>query len=800
MTNTMKKVSLTLLTLALLLPTWKHGFIKTVAASDARVATDSAPASALPAPADWRVTGPVGGDVRAIAIDKKNKNYLLVGTIDGQLYSSRDNGRSWTQLVGFREPGLYIEYIIIDPRDEQVLYVAAHRHKEAGGFYKSTDGGATWREPKELAGEAVHALAQAEQNPDVLVAGTNRGVYRSLDAGETWKMIPEGGFPELVNIDSLAIDPRTIDTIYAGTWYLPWKTTDGGKTWARVKQGMIDDSDVFAIEIDRRNPDHIIASACSGIYESKDGANNWKKVQGIPSTSRRTRAILQNPGSPNTIFAGTTEGFWRSLDNASTWSLMTPKQLEINAIAVHPEDANTIFIGTNNYGVMISRDNGKTFTGSNIGFSGRRAYKITADIEKPGRIYASTINTATGGGFFFISEDGGTNWRASLKGLPSRLIAYSLLQDERAPDTIYLGTNNGIFISKDRGESFEAVGAPSSETKTVGRTKRGAPVKRAQAVKPVVRPDETVKKAQAAMNAAGYNVGVADGVAGTRTITALRQFQAEKGVPQTGVFDAATFAALGLGGGSVTAANAASVQTAPVALNEIINSLTYTYDERDGQRGILAATNTGLYRTFNLAQGWEKLNYDANTDARTLTVSTTPQNTATIYVGTARSGVLVTRDSGKTWTQIPKEVIPHSVPVNIIRQDPNRSAYVYVGTTQTFYVSHDGGEKWMRRGAGLPLGTFSDILINPDSPDEVFVCRASERVTTSEAEGGVFRSTDAGLTWQRIDTALPSQRIWTLAFDSRNTNRLLVGSHSGGVYLAERAANGGTQATVSSAP
>ena len=83
-----------------------------------------------------------------------------------------------------------------------------------------------------------------------------------------------------------------------------------------IKNGIIDDSDIFAIDIDPRDPNHVIASACSGIYETKNAGESWRKVQGIPSQSRRTRAILQHPSVPGLVFAGTTEGFWRSEEAA----------------------------------------------------------------------------------------------------------------------------------------------------------------------------------------------------------------------------------------------------------------------------------------------------------------------------------------------------------------------------------------------------------------------------------------------------------------------------------------------------
>ena len=107
----------------------------------------------------------------------------------------------------------------------------------------------------------------------------------------------------------------------------------------------------------------------------------------------------------------------------------TSRQLEINSIAVHPSRPDMVYIGTNNYGVMVSSDGGKTFIPMNGGFSGRFANTILADRETPNRIYASTINTATGGGFLFVSNDNGESWRPSMRSMPSRLITYSILQD-----------------------------------------------------------------------------------------------------------------------------------------------------------------------------------------------------------------------------------------------------------------------------------------------------------------------------------------------------------------------------------
>lgn len=729
---------------------------------------------------DWRTTGPPGGDVRALVVDPNNPDRFYFGTLDGQIYTSADGGKRWQLLHNFGKPRMFVDSIIVDPRNSRVLYVAGHRHNVPGGFFKSTDGGATWKESAELKNEALHSLAQAESNPDTLIAGTFNGVFRSDDAGKTWNQLPTQSTPGLIHVESLAIDPRTTDTIYAGTFYLPYKSVDGGKSWKSIKNGIIDDSDIFAIDIDPRDPNHIIASACSGIYETKNAGESWRKVQGIPSQSRRTRAILQHPSVPGIVFAGTTEGFWMSDKggDADSWMVTTSRQLEINSIAVHPSRPDMVFIGTNNYGVMLSTDGGKSFTPTNGGFSGRFANAILADRETPNRIYASTINTATGGGFFFVSNDNGESWRPSMRSMPSRLITYAILQDARDANVIYLGTNLGVYRSTDRGTSWAPVWAVEKNKappkKTARSTATGTAQRRAGPTS-----TNTVMAAQEALKAAGYYRGEPEGKSGPATTAAVKKFQGDRHLPVTGKLDSITLAALGVG----KSTNSASANRADLILADAVNTLVHTVDSETQQPAILAGTNTGLYRSVDPSKGWEKLSY-GSFDPRTTCISTNTRHPETIMVGTPAAGVLMSRDAGKTWRQL--DGVPRDVPINTVVQDPQRPDYIYVGTKQALFVSHDGGKSWKIRGGNLPYGDFTSILINPRNGDEVFVGNAYQE---SEAGGGVYRTTNAGLTWARIDPKngrLPSQRIWALAFDAHDQNVLFVGSHSAGVYVVPR--------------
>jgi peptidoglycan hydrolase-like protein with peptidoglycan-binding domain len=452
-----------------------------------------------------------------------------------------------------------------------------------------------------------------------------------------------------------------------------------------------------------------------------------------------------------------------------------------------------VFIGTNNYGVMVSNDGGKNFVPSNTGFSGRFVDAISTDRENANRVYASTINTTTGGGFFFMSNDGGASWQPSMRNMPPRLIGYSILQDDRDANIIYLGTNLGVYRSTDRGVSWGPIAARKPATSPARKRSPGANVRRTVAQSPsrsVTTPskpgqriagpkpnDDSVRRAQEALERAGYEIGNPDGQMGPRTVAAIKRFQTDRYLSVSGQLDETTLTALG-----VAAGNGGSALAHVAALTDPVNAMI-SFAGKSGHE-ILAATNAGLFRTSDPASGWDRFSYGQGIDVRTTCISSNAQNPSVIFVGTATSGVLVSRNGGESWQQV--SGIPTATPVNVIVQDPQRSTYVYVGTKQAFYMSHDGGDHWARGRGNLPFGDFTSILINPRTPDEIFVGNAYQ---TGEIGGGVYRSSDAGTNWARIDSRehrLPSQRIWALALDSRDQSTLFVGSHSAGVYVVPR--------------
>jgi photosystem II stability/assembly factor-like uncharacterized protein len=687
--------------------------------------------SAAPAGADredrrWEVTGPFGGSVRTLAIAPDDANRIYIGTTDGQLYRSRDGGNTWARAVpGFNKPGMVLENLLIDPVDSNIMYLGvwAADNNRVGGIFKSTDSGDTWKELDDMHNESVRALAFDPNDSKILVAGTLKGVFRSTDGGKDWDLISPENHADLANFNSVAIDPRDSNIIYAGTTHLPWKTTDCGKNWFSIKDGMIDDSDVFSIAILDENPDLVFASACSGIYRSETAGQKWTKVQGIPFTSRRTRIIFPHPSREGVVFAGTTQGLWRTMDGGKTWQIMTPKTLVVNAIDVHPSQPDKIILGTDNHGVLVSNDLGAKFLESNVGFIHRHVLAVVPDVAQPNRVYSTVFHDGVAGGFF-ISNDGGRSWRQSIKGLGGRDV-FALYQDPDAPETLWAGTNYGVYRSKNRGDVWAFVGKPAKPVKKT-------PPKRGR------------RGARAAVDT-GEEIAV----------VAVAQ-RSKKGSKR-----------------STRRTPAPKKPAGPplLTIEEQVNGFS-RYVDAEGVKWMLAVTSRGLYKSTDPDKGWLKIETPGLAAPFSAISTEVADPDRTIYLGTMR-GVAMSNDFGQTWSRVNRG--PDEMPIKSIAQDPREPRNVYVGARGYFYKSSDGGRSWRKRGGGLPAGDITVVAVDPQNPDILYA--------GDYGSGGFYRSRNQGEEWERLDAGLPSARMWSIAPDPFEPSRIYAGSFSGGVYI-----------------
>ena len=447
----------------------------------------------------WFPFGPDGGDARAFAADPNDHTHLYLGTINGWIYESHSGGSKWMRLarVGNRDD-LALDNIVVDPADPKHILVGAWvlDHQD-GGLYVSSDAGKTWTSQTEMRGQSIRSLTESASNSKIMVAGTLVGVYRTQDNGLHWSLISPKDNKEIHEVESVAIDPADPQTIYAGTWHLPWKTTDGGTTWTPVKDGILEDSDVFSIVIDPKQPNVVYASACSGIYKSDNNGSHFERVQGKKGTAQRTRVLMQDPNHLATVFAGTTQGLFRTDDGGKYWMRTTSSDIIVNDVYVDPKDSRHVLLATDRGGVLASGDGGDSFSPSNDGFSSRQVTSYVADAKIPARAYVGVVNDKDWGGVF-LSETGGLTWRQLSGGLNGRDV-FSLGQ---APDgTIVAGTGHGIFLLK--GSEWERAVADAVRT-----DRPAAPAKGRTAVAKKVTPASHPAAAKTSGAASGFDGSV----------------------------------------------------------------------------------------------------------------------------------------------------------------------------------------------------------------------------------------------------------------------------------------------------
>ncbi|HWR13367.1 MAG TPA: hypothetical protein VN577_00955 [Terriglobales bacterium] len=613
----------------------------------------------LTASAQWISLGPNGGDARSLAVDPSNPDRVFLGTSAGELFLSTDRGASWTRYAHLGENYDYVlDHIAIVPSDPAVMYVSAWSIENNGGdLFKSTDHGRTWTAMPAMRGKSIRAMALSPSDSRAIAVGALDGVYRSLDGGQNWERISPASSAEIKNIESIAFDPRSVHTVYAGTWHLPWKTEDGGRTWENIKQGIIDDSDVFSIIVDQKNPSVVYVSACSGIYKSETAGAQFKKVQGIPFSARRTRVLHQDPTNSAVVYAGTTDGLWKTVDSGQTWARVSGANLIINDVLVDPRDPNAVLLATDRSGVLMSRDGGNSFADSNRGFSHRQVTAVVVDRDDPERIYAAMINNREYGGVY-QSRDSGRTWSAWNFGLGARDI-FSL--DQSDDGTIVAGTNQGVFsLKKDTGKwnPINLVLREKTTTIPVKPRKKGAPKTRIKR--------EWIKSAITG-RAAQVRVGNGTWFAATAQ----------------GLFKSKDSGASWTGGAVLGQAQFVAVDT-------------------DGKK-VLAASPVAVLLSDDLGESWKQLELPPFV-SRIFNVAVGPNGDLWIvtHMGTFRS-----RNTGGSWEHISAGYPPTKF--SYVRYDRAGARLIGVaGARNRVYQSFDGGDTWsLQADAVYPIRNLS---------------------------------------------------------------------------------------------
>ena len=453
--------------------------------------------------------------VSRLAIDPQNSKLVYAADYAG-VFKSVDGGLTWSALETSQLIGCWS--LVIDPRNSDTLYAATvgdlDSDASSAGIYKSTDAGNTWQgvfagsqryyQPYPQPVDNFTQLAIDPRNSDTILVGGVRS-ERSFDGGRTWEPIGVGSFGWLSNrVYAMAMDPNNPDIVYVGTGTGLLKSTDLGTSWSAIASLTVG---VKEIVLDPNTPDTIYVGTGAGIFKSTDGAASWTLIYSEGDPVAAVSALAIDPNS-NTVYAGTVRGMSKTRGAGLTWSEIPIRVAasKVTALALDPSDPATVYMVSDNkvfkrssskqdwidttgnlqataitrvavdpadsgivYAATKDRvfktfDGGTTWSSFNLPVDSMRALVdptmkafLVLDPKNPDTVFAGTGSSFTRGELF-KTMDGGLSWRLVTRSPPldaAELFAMAL--DPRESQTMYLGTDRGIFKSIDGGETWRSL-------------------------------------------------------------------------------------------------------------------------------------------------------------------------------------------------------------------------------------------------------------------------------------------------------------------------------------------------------
>jgi len=251
---------------------------------------------------------------------------------------------------------LSVQTIIFPPGTPGMLIAGADR-----GVYKSMDNGAKWTKINRTA-ISIQALAMSPESPNTFIAGADEGIYRSINGGITWTQIAQESMDK-AKIQVLLFHPKEPKVIYAGTDKGIYKSMDAGNSWKEIGKVSGTEVAIHALTLQPDNLNIIYAGTENGIYKSIDEVGTtWKQIsQQEGLTEKDIQALVFGQGVPATLYAASAENVYKSEDSGVSWTNITSEESfptdVIQTLSISPEIATTIYVGSTR-GVYKSEDAG----------------------------------------------------------------------------------------------------------------------------------------------------------------------------------------------------------------------------------------------------------------------------------------------------------------------------------------------------------------------------------------------------------------------------------------------------------
>jgi photosystem II stability/assembly factor-like uncharacterized protein len=676
-------------------------------------------------PVKYRNIGPFRGgrSVAASGVVGDPLTYYM-GKTGGGVWKTSDAGQHWENISdGFFSTGS-VGAIAVSESQPRIVFVGMGEHAPRGvmtsygdGVYKSTDAGKTWKKMGLENTQHISRIIIHPDNPDIVYVaaqgalhGPNeeRGVYKSMDGGATWKRVLFVN--TLTGASELSMDMNFPDVLYAAMWEhqrKPWKvisggagsglykSIDGGETWERLENGLPKEMGKMAIAVSRANSDKVYAliesdsdRGLGGLFVSENRGNSWSKVSGDNRLVQRAWYYIEvfpDPNAENTVYVLSAPAL-RSIDGGKTWEILPYAHGDYHDLWINPHNSKNMVIADDG-GAAISFDFAQNWSRQD-NMPTAQMYRINTDNQFPYRIYGGqqdntslVINSLALGRGSITQE----HWNYSAGG-ESAFLAFDPDDPRYVMGGSYLGTIE-VLDTKSQASTnimiapIQYLGRDASEMRY--RFNWNAPIIWSE------------HEPGTFYHAAQYVLRTRDRGNSWEVISPdLTRDEKEK---------------QGKGGGPYT--------------NEAVGAENYGtiayLIESPHEKGVLwTGSDDGLVHiTRDGGATWTNVTPIGMTETLVNAIEVSPHDPATAYMATTRykfndytPAIYKTTDYGKTWTNISKG-IPTGAFTRVVREDSAVKGLLYAGTETGLYLSRNDGASWEPFQLNMPVTPITDLKI-----------------------------------------------------------------------------------------
>lgn len=666
----------------------------------------------------WRMIGPHRGGrtVGAVGVPTQ-PSVFYIGVNNGGVWKTNDYGRTWKPIFDQMGTGS-VGDIAVAESNPNVVYVGCGEGIQrpdlsvGDGVYKSTDAGKTWKNMGLKDGQQIGGIVIDPKNENrvfVAVLGhpygpnTERGVYRSLDGGNSWERVLYKD--ENTGAVQISFDPNNSDILYADLWagrQGPWengqwngpesglyKSTDGGKTWKHLTKGLPTPAQGLGrigFGIAPTNSNRLYATVDAGryggIYRSDDAGESWQLMSSDGRYWGRGSDFAEvkvDPTNADIVYSANVVT-WKSVDGGKTWTGFrgAPGGDDYHRIWINPLNPKIMLIALDQGGI-VTVNGGETFS-SFYNQPTAQFYHVSTDNQFPYNVYGGQQESGSVG----ITSRGNDGQISFRDWHPVGVEEYGYVApDPLDPNIIY----GGKITKYDKRTGQVQNIAPEAVRSGKYRFVRTAPV--------LFSPIDP----KTLYFAGNVIFKTRDGGNSWQTISPDLTRESWDVPASVGIYTSEDMKKMPRRGVVYTVAPS----------YQDINTIWAGTDD-----GYIQVTRDGGKNWKNVTPpeitSWSKISL---MDAGHFDNNTVYAAVNRIRCDDMQPYAYKTHDGGKTWQRITNG-LPANEPINVVREDPKRKGLLYAGSENAVYVSFDDGEHWQSLRLNMPATSIRDLVIKDD--------------------------------------------------------------------------------------